>query len=328
MRTSYNIKVGGTFMKILTICIPYGEEKDNLKETLESCLMEDENIEILIIGKSNKLIESYQSLYPDIIRVYQNEEELIKTGIQHATGLYFKVVKAGDTLDKEVLYKVMKTIQDFIRIQVNLDMIICNYSYPINHKKSKTIDFYKTLPTQKVIGWHEFKLLKRYQNYMLPALIFKTKILKNLDLISDQIVEYSLAYLPFIHVKAIYYMRKNLYYCHDYHQLPSDDQLLQYKEDLCKTVSNMIDGINIEILKSRKQRHYLSNYLLMILSNASKLCIYLKDDETKDALWKQLQEKNPIVYRHASHSIKMKSIQSQNKYLNQWMISSMKHKRN
>lgn len=324
-------------MKILTICIPCYNGEAYLKHAIESCFIVKEDIEIIIVDdgstdQSRKIAKYYQTLYPDDIKVFEKENEgqgsAIEVGIEHAKGLYFKVLDNDDWFDRAALVKLIETIKAFIRIQVNLDMVICNYSYHLKHNKKKTIDFCKTLPTEKVFGWHQIKSFKRHQDFVLPALVYKTTILKksNLQLPKHtRYIHHLLAYKPLVLVKAMFYLKVDLYHYNMDKEISSSNEktMIEYKDHLYKVVNEMIDVVDISELKSRKQRNYMMKYLCMVMSLTSFICMKAGAPTLKDELWNHLKEKDENIYKSLMYSLTAKSMQVDNKYMNMIILKTI-----
>ena len=106
-------------MKLLTITIPCYNSEKYMHKCIESLLPGGEDVEILIVDDGSTdgtaaIADEYALKYPSIIRVIHKENgghgSAVNTGIENATGLYFKVVDSddwvSDTAYREILDKL------------------------------------------------------------------------------------------------------------------------------------------------------------------------------------------------------------------------------
>ena len=126
-------------MKILTVAIPCYNSEAYMRKAIESLLPGGEDIEILIIDdgsqKDNtlKIAKGYEKEYPGIVRAIHQENKghggAVNTGIQEASGIYFKVVDSDDWVDSKALLRVIKRLKLLEDRQTPVDMMLTNFVY-------------------------------------------------------------------------------------------------------------------------------------------------------------------------------------------------------
>ena len=171
-------------MKLLTICIPCYNAIEYMHKALGSCLLLKDELEVIIIDKNStdetyEVAMEYQNESPDTFKVIKNTENIddIKCAYQYTTGLYFKLLNSYDWFDQASLVRVIETLKDIIRVQANLDVLVTDY-FCCYGKRPRKVSYRSLLPSDKIFGWHEIKHFKKQQYLLTPALIIKTKIIK------------------------------------------------------------------------------------------------------------------------------------------------------
>ena len=107
-------------MKLLSVAIPCYNSAEYMGKCIESLLPRGDEVEILVVddgsAKDNTLeiAKEYESKYPGIVRAIHKENgghgSAVNTGIENATGLYFKVVDSDDCVDAESYKEIMATL--------------------------------------------------------------------------------------------------------------------------------------------------------------------------------------------------------------------------
>ena len=295
-------------MKLLTVCIPCFNAIDHMHKALGSCLLVKDDLEVIIIDKNStdetyEVALEYQKEYPDTFKVVKNDENLddIKCAYRHATGLYFKLLDSYDWFDQASLVRVIETLKDIIRVQANLDVLVTDY-FCCYGKKPRKISYHSLLPADKIFGWHEIKHFKIQQYLLTPALIIKTKIIK--EVIANFPPETSfymemLAYAPLPYVRSFCYIDMPLYcFGRDPFENVVNNEI--FVPCLLDVARQFIDYYDIYSLRSRKQRHYMVKYLSMIILITCALLSHdgsLQSIQDKDDLWSYLKYTKPRLYK-------------------------------
>lgn len=321
-------------MKILTICVPCYNNQAVLANTIESYLFIKDDVEIIIADNGSldntlTIAKEYQNKYPGIIKVISTNGNLgnaINEAINEASGLYFKIVTHGDYLSKDGLAKALKTLKDLLRIQSNLDMLLCNYEYTGNNmKKSKVVDYKNIFPLDKVFKWHQVKHIKNNQLLNSKALIIKTDILRNkkIDLAKYHVYTkdlFVLSVLPL--VSSMYYLDMVLY-----HTNLTNFNKNENIDDYIESTKAMIDFYNYNELKSRKQRLYMIKHIGFVTANTMIMLTkqnMVEANVKKDELWNYLQIHNQNLYKSIKGTVLGKLVLTDNKITNKIIVKKYK----
>ena len=98
-------------MKLLSVAIPCYNSEAYMRKCVDSLLTGGEDVEIIIVDdgsakdRTAQIADEYADSYPTIVKAVHQENgghgAAVNTGIQNATGLYFKVVDSDDWVKKE-----------------------------------------------------------------------------------------------------------------------------------------------------------------------------------------------------------------------------------
>lgn len=156
-------------MKVLSIIVPAYNSQEYLDQVMQSLLVEQEQVEILIIDdgstdNTGDLADDYERKYPTCVRAIHQKNgghgEAVNTGILYATGRYLKVVDSDDWVDKEAYHKIINQLNQFTE-EKEIDLLISNYVYEkqgAKRKKSRKIHF--GTPTKRGLRMEECLILK------------------------------------------------------------------------------------------------------------------------------------------------------------------------
>ncbi len=152
-------------MKILSVAIPCYNSQDYMGNAVESLLEIGNDLEIIIVDDGSTddtalIADKYAEKYPEIVRAIHKENgghgSAVNTGIDNATGLYFKVLDSDDRLDPEVLKEVMDTLKFYSKEEKPLDMLVTNFVYDklgVPDCKKKVMSYEDELPEKFVFSW-------------------------------------------------------------------------------------------------------------------------------------------------------------------------------
>lgn len=99
-------------MKYISFAIPCYNSEEYMDKAIESILKGGEDVEIIIVNDGSKdrtseIAKRYEREYPTIVKAVDKENgghgDAVNTGLEHATGLYFKVVDSDDWVDEASL---------------------------------------------------------------------------------------------------------------------------------------------------------------------------------------------------------------------------------
>ncbi|MBP5762721.1 MAG: glycosyltransferase family 2 protein, partial [Lachnospiraceae bacterium] len=153
-------------MKLLTITIPCYNSAAYMRKAIESLLPGGDDVEILVVNdgstKDNTLeiAREYEEKYPGIVRAIDQPNKghggAVNTGIQNATGLFFKVVDSDDWVKKSAYAKILGKLKEIVMCGEKLDLLISNYVYEKDgEKKKKVIHFRRMFPQDEIFTWSD-----------------------------------------------------------------------------------------------------------------------------------------------------------------------------
>lgn len=301
-------------MKLLTITIPCYNSQDYMERAIDSALRGGNDIEILVIDDGSiddtlQIARSYEEKYPDIVRVIHKENgghgSAVNTGIQNATGIYFKVLDSDDWLDADSLQEVIDTLREMVSDGIRLDLLISNYVYEKPSKnKQKVMSYTVAIPKNRIIGWKDFRHMTLSQNLIMHSIIYRTKLLLDCELELPEhtfYVDNLFAYIPLPYVKKIYYLDVDLYryYIGRSDQSVNEEVMTERIDQQIKVNKLMINAYDLMGIKDFKLRKYMIKYLAMMMIVSSALLVNEGSPESlqkRDDLWNCLRNKNIIIY--------------------------------
>lgn len=318
-------------MKLLSVTIPCYNSQDYMANAIESALVGGDEVEILVVDDGSTdntlaIAKEYEEKYPQIVRAIHKENgghgSAVNTGIEQATGLYFKVLDSDDWLDKTSMKKMIAFLQDAVINSMSLDMIISNYVYekPSIHKR-KTISYTSAIPKNKIVTWNDVKHFRMSQNLIMHSIIYRTKLLRDCHLHLPEhtfYVDNIFAYMPLPHVKKMYYLDLDFYryYIGREGQSVNEEIMTKRIDQQIKVTKLMIDSQNLMAIHNKKLRNYMIKYLAIMMIVTSALLVKSGSPNNlkkRDELWNYLKANNKSVYRIITHRKLGLPLQSKNK---------------
>ena len=308
-------------MKYISFAIPCYNSQDYMAHAIESILPGGEDVEIIIVNDGSKdrtseIAHEYMEKYPTIVKVVDKENgghgDAVNSGLTHATGKYFKVVDSDDWVDEEALLKVLDTIKGFVKDESEVDMVIANYVYEkvgMTHKK--VIRYDNVLPENQIFKWEDIGHFRLDQYILMHSVIYRTEMLKlcQLELPKHTFyVDNIYVYYPLPHVRTLYYMNVDLYR----YFIGREDQSVNEKVMISRidqqlfVTKKMISMYELRLIGSKKLRKYMVNYLAIMMTVSSILCIRSKKKENlekKKELWAYLKKKDYRTYMKIRYGI-------------------------
>ena len=302
-------------MKLLSIAVPCYNSEGYMRNCIESLLPGGDEVEIIIVDdgstkdRTAEIADEYAAKYPGIVKAVHQENgghgQAVNTGLKHATGLYFKVVDSDDWLDKENYPKVLDKLAELVREGQNVDMMLCNYIYDkqgVKHKK--VIRYDNVLPQNQVFRWDDIGRFRLDQYILMHSVIYRTEMLKlcQLELPKHTFyVDNIYVYYPLPHVRTLYYLNVDFYR----YFIGREDQSVNEKVMIGRidqqlfVTKRMIEMYELRMITSKKLRKYMINYLAIMMTVSSILCIRSKKQENlvkKKELWAYLKKKDYKTY--------------------------------
>jgi glycosyltransferase involved in cell wall biosynthesis len=308
-------------MKYISFAIPCYNSEAYMEKAINSILVGGEDVEIIVVNDGSKdgtqeIAERYQEKYPTIVKAVEKPNgghgDAVNCGLAHATGKYFKVVDSDDWVDEEALLKILDTIKEFVKDESEVDMVIANYVYEkvgMTHKK--VIRYDNVLPENQIFKWEDIGRFRLDQYILMHSVIYRTEMLKlcQLELPKHTFyVDNIYVYYPLPHVRTLYYMNVDLYR----YFIGREDQSVNEKVMISRidqqlfVTKKMISMYELRLIGSKKLRKYMVNYLAIMMTVSSILCIRSKKKENlekKKELWAYLKKKDYRTYMKIRYGI-------------------------
>ncbi|MEZ3503703.1 MAG: glycosyltransferase [Lachnospiraceae bacterium] len=302
-------------MKLLSIAVPCYNSEDYMKHCIESLLPGGEDVEIIIVDdgstkdRTAEIADEYAARYPGIVKAVHQENgghgEAVNTGLQNATGLYFKVVDSDDWVDEESYQKVLSKLAELVREGNTVDMMICNYVYEKQGaRRKKTIRYTTAFPQDQVFTWNDVKHFRLGQYILMHSVIYRTQMLQSCGLELPKhtfYVDNIFVYYPLPYVKTLYYMDIDLYryFIGRSDQSVNEQVMIGRVDQQIKVNKIMIDQYDLRSIQNPKLRKYMSSYLEIMMTVSSIMLIRsgtAESLEKKKDLWQYLKKRDAGLY--------------------------------
>ena len=226
-------------------------------------------------------------------------------GLAHATGIYFKVVDSDDWVDEQSLMKILEAVKGFAEAGSQVDMIISNYVYEkVGMAHKKVIRYDNVLPENQIFRWDDIGRFRIDQYILMHSVIYRTEMLRLCQLKLPKhtfYVDNIYVYYPLPHVRTLYYLNVDFYR----YFIGREDQSVNEKVMISRidqqlfVTKTMISMYELRMITSKKLRKYMVNYLAIMMTVSSILCIRSKKNENlekKKELWEYLKKKDYKTY--------------------------------
>ncbi len=208
--------------KLLTVTVPCYNSQAYMRKALDSLLTGGEALDIIVIDDGSKddtgrIADEYAAAHPDIVRVVHQENgghgAGINRGIALAEGIWFKVLDSDDRADPAAL----KALLDDMRRLADdpVDLVVHDYVYDRPEREAvHRIRYRGAFPERKRITWDEAKRMSISTQFMIHALCYRTRLLRNMGLVLPEHCFYEdnlYIYRPLPRVKTLYYCPEAVY---------------------------------------------------------------------------------------------------------------------
>lgn len=283
-----------------------------MAKCIESLLVGGEEVEILIVDdgstKDNtaEIADQYAAKYPSIVKAIHKENgghgSGVNTGIDHASGMFFKVVDSDDWVKKDAYLKVLAKLREFANSSDQLDMLICNFVYDKEGaKKKKVMQYRRILPVDQLFTWSDCNHFSKGHYILMHSVIFRTQLLKDCGIRLPEhtfYVDNLYVFEPLPYVKNMYYLDVNFYryYIGRADQSVNETVMISRADQQIRVNKLMVDYMlehKSLILRNKRLYQYMRNYLEIITAISSIILIMAKTQENldkKEELWKYLKE--------------------------------------
>ena len=308
-------------MKYISFAIPCYNSQEYMAKAIESILVGGEDVEIIIVNDGSKdhtseIAHEYKEKYPEIIKVVDKENgghgDAVNAGLNHASGRYFKVVDSDDWVDEEALRAILDLLHQFEEEGTQIDMLISNYVYEkTGASRKKCIHYRNVLPKGEVFRWDDIGRFHLDQYILMHSVIYRTEMLKLSQMVLPKhtfYVDNIYVYYPLPYVRKIYYLDVDFYR----YFIGRDDQSVNEKNMIARVdqqifvTKSMIKMYQMKDISSKKLRNYMINYLAIMMTVSSIICIRSKKEENlekKKELWKYLKKKDMRTFLKIRYGI-------------------------
>lgn len=292
-----------------------------MDKCIQSILVGGEDVEIIIVDdgstkdKTSEIADSYAEKYPTIVKVVHQENgghgDAVTTGIQNATGRYFKVVDSDDWVDEKAYRAILAKLKEFDSDESQIDMLLSNYVYEKVGAKHKKVMKQKGFPKNQVFTWDEVGHISKGHYILMHSVIYRTQMLKDINLTLPKhtfYVDNLYVYKPMPYVKKMYYLDVDFYR----YFIGRDDQsvnesvMIGRLDQQLRVNKIMLEDVNLRKVRNKKCRMYMFSYLDIITTVTSILCIKSGTPEhlkMKKDLWNYIREYDEGLYKMLRRSI-------------------------
>ena len=297
-------------MKLLTVAIPCYNSESYMEHCINTLLTGGEEVEIIIVDdgsakdRTGEIADRYAREYPTICRAIHQENgghgEAVNTGLKNATGIFFKVVDSDDWVNEEAYVQVLDTLRRFVYGGETLDMLVTNFVYEKEGaRRKKVMKYHTAFPKDKVFGWNDVKFFMTGQYILMHSVIYRTGLLIQCGLELPKhtfYVDNIFVYQPLPHVKHIYYLDVNFYryYIGRQDQSVNEEVMIGRIDQQIRVTKLMLGYYDAMKISSRKLRHYMIQYLEIMMTICSVLAIKSGTEENlekKKELWQYLKSR-------------------------------------
>mgnify|MGYP000740746417 CR=1 FL=1 len=177
------------------------------------------------------------------------------------------------------------------------------------HKK--VIRYDNVLPENTIFHWDEIGHFRLDQYILMHSVLYRTEMLKLCQLKLPKhtfYVDNIYVYYPLPHVRTLYYLNVDFYR----YFIGREDQSVNEKimigriDQQLFVTKTMISMYELRMISSKKLRKYMVNYLAIMMTVSSILCIRSKKPENltkKKELWSYLKRKDYKTYMKIRYGI-------------------------
>ncbi len=288
-----------------------------MRKCIDSLLVGGEDVEILIVDdgstdRTGAVADEYAAMYPSIVKAIHKENgghgSAVNAGLEHASGLYFKVVDSDDWVKESAYHKILDVLRDITMGDSTLDMLISNFVYEKEGEaRHKVMKYRHALPQDRIFTWNEVRHFHKGQYILMHSVIFRTRLLKECGLKLPEhtfYVDNIFVFEPLPFVRNMYYLDVNFYryYIGREGQSVNEEVMISRVDQQIKVNKIMVDYLADHMDKinaRRKLKKYMVNYLEIITVISSILLIRSGTEENlekKQELWKYIKKKDAGLY--------------------------------
>lgn len=300
--------------KLLSIAIPCYNSEAYMRHAIESLLPGGKDVEILIVDDGSRdgtsaIADEYAQRYPEVVRALHKENgghgDAVMCGLEHAEGLYFKVVDSDDWVDEQTYPRVLSVLREMSEKEKQVDLVICDYVYDkvgANHKR--VIRYTNCLPINRRFTWNDVGRFHVGQYILMHSAIYRTQVLHDSGIHLPKhtfYVDNLYVYVPLPQVRTMYYLDEVFYH----YFIGRDDQSV-HEEVMIRRIDQqlrvnrmMAEAVDLGRIEPKAKQEYMRNYLEIITAVSTVMLLRsgTKENlEKKEALWNWLKKERPEIY--------------------------------
>jgi glycosyltransferase involved in cell wall biosynthesis len=302
-------------MKLLTVIVPAYNSEEYLARCLDSLVAaRDERTEVLIVddGSSDRtgaIADLYQSTDPDVFRALHQENRghggAINTGLDHASGLYLKVVDSDDWVDADALRTLVQALAGLAHADHPVDLVVTNFVYEKSgawHKKR--MRYRSALPQNRVLTWVDIGPFRLGKYLMAHSLCYRTQVLRDCGFqLPDHTfyVDNLIVLAPLSRVHRIFYLDVDLYhyFIGRADQSVHESVMIRRLDQQMKVNRMLVDYWRINSAANENRREYTYHHLEIVTAVSSFLAIRSGTDANlakKKELWDYLRQVDQTLF--------------------------------
>ncbi len=291
-------------------CIESILDGSDYSDEIQICIVDDGSTKDDTAQKADRWAERYPNIIKAIHQPNGGHGKAVLAGLEHADGIYYKVVDSDDWLDKKALTELLELLRGFIKSDTRVDLVVSNYVY--EHQATNTqkvVDYTNCLPQNELMGWDRIGRFGISQYLLMHSLLYRTDVLRangGLDMPAHTFyVDTIYAYVPLPRVKTLYYLNVDLYryFIGRDDQSVNEDVLISRIDHYWRVSRVMMKAYHLDTdIECKKLRNYMMNYFTIIMTITSLFSrMSPREDalDELDALWKELKHYDMWMYVRA-----------------------------
>ncbi|RLK48120.1 glycosyltransferase involved in cell wall biosynthesis [Microbacterium telephonicum] len=207
---------------LLSIVVPAYNAEGYLGRALDE-LGTVAGVEVIVVDdgstdRTREVAEQWAAQSPERIRVVHQDNRghggAINTGLAAARGEFLKVLDADDWLDIRSLRALLAHLGMLRLTGQTADAVFTDFVHERAGKTPKIARFDSVFPEGRVFDWSETERFGRRQVLMMHAIVFRTQVLRDADLVLPEhtfYVDNLFVVQPLAHVRRMSYLPVPLY---------------------------------------------------------------------------------------------------------------------
>ncbi|TQL03067.1 glycosyltransferase [Cellulomonas sp. SLBN-39] len=304
---------------VLTVVVPAYNSDAYLDRCLDTLVGVGPAVEVVVVDDGSTdgtaaLAQRYAERHPGVRVVSKangGHGSAVNTGLEHATGTWFKVVDSDDWVDVDAFAELVRTLLAFVEGGQDVDLVVSNFVYEKTGKRTKTVvRFGSALPRRTVTTWSGTRRFRRGRYMLMHAMVYRTQLLRDVGLRLPEhtfYVDNLYAFVPLARVRTLYYLDVDLYryFIGREDQSVQEAVMLRRLDQQLRVNRAMLRHLHDTPVTDRRLRRYLLHHLEIVCAVSSVLLLRSgtpQDLAARDALWAELRAEDWWLYRRVRWS--------------------------